>query len=89
MDTRKQELLTILGHALAAAVDLHERQQQAALAPLQRAAQLLPLLDGTADRIEAWARRGRARGRIMMNRRDVRDANAAAPDATGERNRSR
>jgi hypothetical protein len=42
MDTRRQELLTILGHTMAAAIDLHERQGRAALAPLQRAGRFLP-----------------------------------------------
>jgi len=56
MDLRRQELLTILGHALAGAVDLHERQEGAGLDPLQRAESLLPLLAWAADTIEAWAR---------------------------------
>ncbi len=56
MDTRRQELLTILGHALAEAVDLHERQEAIGLDAPQRAAQLLPLLEWAADKIEAWAR---------------------------------
>jgi len=56
MDTRRHELLTILGHTLAEAIDLHERQERAALDPLQRAEQLLPLLEWAADTIEAWAR---------------------------------
>ncbi len=56
MDTKRHELLTILGHALAEAVDLHERQERTALDPMQRAGQLLPLLEWAADKIEAWAR---------------------------------
>jgi len=56
MDTRRQELLTILGHALAEAVDLHERQERTALDAPQRAVQLLPLLAWAAAKIEAWAR---------------------------------
>ncbi len=37
MDTKRHELLTILGQAMAEAVDLHERQEAAGLDPLQRA----------------------------------------------------
>ncbi len=56
MDTKRHELLTILGQAMAEAVDLHERQEAAGLDPLQRAGQILPLLERAADTIEAWAR---------------------------------
>jgi hypothetical protein len=56
MDTTRHELLTILGQAMAEAVDLHERQEAAGLNPLQRAGQILPLLERAADTIEAWAR---------------------------------
>ncbi len=56
MDTKRHELLTILGQAMAEAVDLHERQEAAGLDPLQRAGQILPLLERAADKIEAWAR---------------------------------
>ncbi len=56
MDTTRHELLTILGQAMAEAVDLHERQEAAGLNPLQRAGQILPLLERAADKIEAWAR---------------------------------
>ena len=56
MDTRRQELLAILGHAMAGAVALHERQEGAGLDPLQRAEILLTLLAWAADTIEAWAR---------------------------------
>ncbi len=56
MDTTRHELLTILGQAMAEAVDLHERQEAAGLTPLQRAGQILPLLERAADKIEAWAR---------------------------------
>ncbi len=55
MDTRRHELRTILGYTLAEAIDLHERQERAALDPQQRAEQLLPLLEWAADTIEAWA----------------------------------
>ena len=56
MDTKRHELLTILGHTLTEAVDLHERQERTALDPMQRAGQLLPLLEWAADTIEAGAR---------------------------------
>lgn len=56
MDTRRQELLTILGHAMAGAIEAHERREGTGLDPAQRARRLLPLLGRTADRIEAWAR---------------------------------
>jgi len=56
MDTRRHDLLTILGQAMAEAVELHERQETAGLDPLQRAGQILPLLERAADKIEAWAR---------------------------------
>ncbi len=56
MDTKRHELLTILGQAMAEAVDLHERQEAAGLDPLQRAGQILPLVERAADTIEAWAR---------------------------------
>jgi len=56
MDTKRHELLTILGQAMAAAVALHERQEAAGLDPLQRAGQILPLVERAADTIEAWAR---------------------------------
>jgi hypothetical protein len=56
MDTTRHELLTILGQAMAEAVDLHERQEAAGLDPLQRAGQILPLVERAADTIEAWAR---------------------------------
>jgi hypothetical protein len=55
MDTRRQELRTILGPTIAAAIDLHERQGRAALDPLQRAEHLRPLVEWAADTIEAWA----------------------------------
>ncbi len=55
MDTRRHELLTILGQAMAEAVELHERQEAAGLDPLQRAGQILPLLERAADKIEDWA----------------------------------
>jgi hypothetical protein len=54
MDTRRHELRTILGHTLAEAIDLHERQ--GIDARTHRAEQLLPLLEWAADTIEAWAR---------------------------------
>ena len=56
MNTTRHELLTILGQAMAEAVALHERQEASGLDPLQRAGQILPLLERTADKIEAWAR---------------------------------
>lgn len=60
MDTTRQELrqelLMILGRAMAEAVDLHEGQEAAGLDPLQRAGQILPLLGRTAAKIETWAR---------------------------------
>jgi len=56
MDTKRHELLTILGQAMAEAVALHERQEAAGLDPLQRAGQILPLVERAADTIEAWAR---------------------------------
>jgi hypothetical protein len=56
MDTKRHELLTILGQAMAEAVNLHERQEAAGLDPLQRAGQILPLVERAADTIEAWAR---------------------------------
>jgi len=56
MDTRRHELLTILGQAMAEAVALHERQEAAGLDPLQRAGQILPLVERAADTIEDWAR---------------------------------
>ncbi len=56
MDTKRHELLTILGQTMAEAVDLHERQEAAGLTLLQRAGQILPLLERAADKIEAWAR---------------------------------
>jgi hypothetical protein len=56
MDTKRHELLTILGQAMAEAVDLHERQEAAGLDPLQRAGQILPLLERAADKIETRAR---------------------------------
>jgi hypothetical protein len=56
MDTKRHELLVILGHALAQVVDLHERQGRATLDAPQRAAQPLPLAEWAADRIEEWAR---------------------------------
>jgi len=55
MDTRRHELRTILGHTIAAAIDLHERQGRTALDPQQQAEQFLPLLEWAADTIEAWA----------------------------------
>ncbi len=51
MDTTRHELLTILGQVMAEAVELHERQETAGLDPLQRAGQLLPLLERAADKI--------------------------------------
>jgi len=56
MDTRRQELLTILGHAIAEAIEAHERREGTGLDPAQRARQLLPLLEYAADRIEAQVR---------------------------------
>ncbi len=56
MDTKRYELLTILGQAMAEAVALHERQEAAGLDPLQRAGQILPLLERAADKIETWTR---------------------------------
>ncbi len=56
METKRHELLTILGQAMAEAVDLHERQEAARLDPLQRAGQILPLLERATDKIEDWAR---------------------------------
>jgi len=56
MDTKRQELLTILGQAMAETVDLHERQEAAGLDPMQRAGRILPLLECAADKIETWAR---------------------------------
>ncbi len=60
MDTTRQELrqelLMILGQAMAAAVDLHEQQETTGLDPMQRAGQILPLLGRTADKIEDWTR---------------------------------
>jgi len=56
MDTKRHELLTILGQAMAEAVALHARQEAAGLDPLQRAGQIIPLVERAADKIEAWAR---------------------------------
>ncbi len=56
MDTRRQELLTILGHIMAGAIAAHERREGTGLDPAQRAWHLLPLLEYAADRIKAWAR---------------------------------
>ncbi len=56
MDTRRQELLTILGHIMAGAIAAHERREGTGLDPAQRAWHLLPLLEYAADRIKVWAR---------------------------------
>ncbi len=53
----RQELLIIVGKAMADAVEVHETQERQGLGPLERTGQLLPLLERTADEIEAWARR--------------------------------
>ena len=56
MDPKRHELLTILGQAMAEAVELHEQQEAAGLDPMQRAREILPLLERAADKIEAWVR---------------------------------
>jgi len=56
MDTKRHELLAILGHAMAGAIEAHERREGTGIDPAQRARHLLPLLEYAADRIEAWAR---------------------------------
>ncbi len=68
MDTKRHELLTILGQAMAEAVDLHERQEAAGLDPLQSGAD--PAAVGARRRHDrgVGAAPGRVAGQHLMTR---------------------